>query len=146
MKILSIEERTVSLESGASNAAISFQTMTASAVALTVVLLGRKVTGLGFSSYGRYGHGGLLKERFIPRLEAAIPDQFLDDAGNVSVERFWKVLMTDEKEGGHGERSGAVGVLEMALWDALAKAENLPLWVLLERTFGHPSDRGPAAG
>ena len=146
MKILSIEERTVSLESGASNAAISFQTMTASAVALTVVLLGRKVTGLGFSSYGRYGHGGLLKERFIPRLEAAIPDQFLDDAGNVSVERFWKVLMTDEKEGGHGERSGAVGVLEMALWDALAKAENLPLWVLLERTFGHPNDGGPAAG
>ena len=95
MKILSIEERTVSLESGASNAAISFQTMTASAVALTVVLLGRKVTGLGFSSYGRYGHGGLLKERFIPRLEAAIPDQFLDDAGNVSVDlQEWRDYWT----------------------------------------------------
>ncbi|MEE2760059.1 MAG: enolase C-terminal domain-like protein [Pseudomonadota bacterium] len=54
--------------------------------------------------------------------------------------------MTDEKEGGHGERSGAVGVLEMALWDALAKAESLPLWVLLERTLGHPNDGGPVAG
>ncbi len=146
MKIISIEERTISLGSNSSNAAVSFHSMTASAVALTVEMLGRKVTGLGFSSYGRYGHGGLLKERFIPRLEVAIPDQFLDDAGNVSVEQFWKVLMTDEKEGGHGERSGAVGVLEMALWDALAKAQNLPLWVLLERTFGHPNDGGPVAG
>ncbi len=40
-------------------------------------------------------------------------------------------MMKNEKPGGHGERSVAVGVLDMALWDALAKAEGVPLWRLL---------------
>ena len=39
--------------------------------------------------------------------------------------------MANEKPGGHGERSVAVGVLDMALWDALAKAKRVPLWKLL---------------
>ena len=40
-------------------------------------------------------------------------------------------MMRNEKPGGHGERSVAVGVLDMALWDAVAKAEGVPLWRLL---------------
>jgi L-alanine-DL-glutamate epimerase-like enolase superfamily enzyme len=40
-------------------------------------------------------------------------------------------MMSNEKPGGHGERSVAVGVLDMALWDAIAKAEGVPLWRLL---------------
>ena len=39
--------------------------------------------------------------------------------------------MKNEKPGGHGERSVAVGVLDMALWDAVSKAEGVPLWRLL---------------
>ena len=40
-------------------------------------------------------------------------------------------MMANEKPGGHGERSVAVGVLDMALWDAVAKAKRVPLWKLL---------------
>ena len=35
----------------------------------------------------------------------------------------WAIMMNNEKPGGHGERSVAVGVLDMALWDAVAKAQ-----------------------
>jgi L-alanine-DL-glutamate epimerase-like enolase superfamily enzyme len=39
--------------------------------------------------------------------------------------------MTNEKPGGHGERSVAVGTIDMAVWDAVAKIENKPLYRLL---------------
>jgi len=145
MKILSADEQTVPLWSDTANAAISFENMTASAVVLEVETAKGRFRGLGFSSYGRYGHGGLLRERFIPRLLAADEADFMD--GNTfSMERAWSILMSDEKEGGHGERSGAVGVLEMALWDALAKSQDVPLWSLLCKIYGHTGDDGPAAG
>ena len=44
--------------------------------------------------------------------------------------------MTNEKPGGHGERSVAVGVVNMALWDAVAKIDELPLYELLARRYG----------
>ena len=46
-------------------------------------------------------------------------------------------MMTNEKPGGHGERSVAVGTLDMAIWDALAKALNKPLWKLLSESFNN---------
>ena len=98
MQILSASEKTVSIGSGTANAAISFENMTASAVAVQVETKNGRFTGLGFSSYG------------------------------------------------HGERSGAVGVLEMALWDAFAKSQDMPVWGLLAKTFGHIDDSGPAVG
>lgn len=146
MKILSAGEQTVSLGSGTANAAISFENMTASAVAVEVETKKGRFTGLGFSSYGRYGHGGLLRERFIPRLRAARDEDLLDGNGIFDPDKAWAILMKDEKEGGHGERSGAVGVLEMALWDAFAKSLDMPLWSLLAETYGHINDAGPAAG
>jgi L-alanine-DL-glutamate epimerase-like enolase superfamily enzyme len=39
--------------------------------------------------------------------------------------------MRNEKPGGHGERSVAVGVLDMAVWDATAKIAGVPLYRLL---------------
>jgi L-alanine-DL-glutamate epimerase-like enolase superfamily enzyme len=39
--------------------------------------------------------------------------------------------MVNEKPGGHGERSVAVGTLDMAVWDAVAKIEGKPLYRLL---------------
>ena len=146
MQILSASEKTFPIGSGTANAAISFENMTASAVAVQVETKNGRFTGLGFSSYGRYGHGGLLRERFIPRLRAAQDQELLDGNGNFDPEKAWAVLMKDEKEGGHGERSGAVGVLEMALWDAFAKSLDMPVWGLLAETYGHIDDSGPAVG
>ena len=137
----------IPIGSEAANAAISFTSMTASAVVIKVETSKGQFQGLGFSSFGRYGHGGLLKERFIPRLLNAHPEEFVDGAtGEYSMSRFWDILMQNEKEGGHGERSGAVGVLESAMWDALAKSRDLPLWALLERDIGHLNDEATPAG
>lgn len=50
--------------------------------------------------------------------------------------------MTDEKPGGHGERSVAVGTLDMAIWDAVAKIDEKPLYqVLAERYRGGQVDQ-----
>ena len=145
MRITDVRERTVSLADPMRNAAISFDDMTASAVAVVtdVVRDGAPVIGYGFSSVGRYGHGGLLRERFIPRLETADPGALLDASGNLDPLRAWDVLMRNEKPGGHGERSGAVGVLDMALWDAAAKIAGVPLYRLLADRFngGAADDR-----
>ncbi len=35
-------------------------------------------------------------------------------------------MMANEKPGGHGERSVAVGTIDMAVWDAVAKIAGLP--------------------
>ena len=40
-------------------------------------------------------------------------------------------MMTNEKPGGHGERCVAAGVIDMALWDVVAKIEGKPLYLLL---------------
>ena len=94
------------------------------------------LVGLAFDSIGRYGHGALLRERFIPRLLAAGPDSYADGCGGIDPHRAWGVLMKDEKPGGHGERSGAVGLLDAALWDLAAKSVDEPLWRLLARHHG----------
>ena len=50
-------------------------------------------------------------------------------------------MMKNEKPGGHGDRSVAVGVLDMALWDAAAKLAGKPLWKLLaDRYRGGEAD------
>jgi L-alanine-DL-glutamate epimerase-like enolase superfamily enzyme len=73
-----------------------------------------------------------LQDRFIPRLMAADPASLLDDEqSNLDPHRIWDTLMTGEKPGGHGERSVAVGVIDMAVWDAVAKIEGKPLYQVL---------------
>lgn len=148
MKILDIREKTVALASPMRSAAIGFGGMTASAVAVITdaVADGKPVIGYGFGSIGRYAQGGLLRERFIPRLLAADPDTLTDrDGGGLDPFRCWDALMRDEKSGGHGERPGAVGVIDMALWDAIAKADGVPLWRLLADHFsgGEALERVP---
>lgn len=131
---MAINEQTVSLQSNIQNAYIDFSAMTASVVAIVtdVVREGRPVIGYGFNSNGRYGASGLLRERFIPRLKNADPDQVLNDrADNFDPSRIFDILMTGEKPGGHGERSVAVGVLDMAIWDIVAKIEEKPLYRIL---------------
>ncbi|WP_026380378.1 mandelate racemase/muconate lactonizing enzyme family protein [Afifella pfennigii] len=139
MQITDIRETVVPIASPIKNAYIDFSKMTASVVALVtdVVRDGEPVIGYGFNSNGRYGASGLLRERFIPRLKEADPARLLNDAGdNLSPERIFDTLMANEKPGGHGERSVAVGVIDMAVWDAVAKIAGKPLYRHLADAYG----------
>jgi L-alanine-DL-glutamate epimerase-like enolase superfamily enzyme len=124
----------VPIKSEIRNAYIDFSQMTVSVIALVtdVIRRGKPVVGFGFNSNGRYAPSGLLRDRFIPRLKAADPETLVDESGeNLDPIRIWDVVMRNEKPGGHGERSVAVGVLDMAVWDAVAKIAGLPLFRLL---------------
>jgi hypothetical protein len=99
--------------------------LTTSMVALItdVIRDGKPLVGYGFASIGRFAQSGLIRERFAPRLLAARDIEVMDDAGtNLDPFRAWKVVMTGEKPGGHGERCVAVGALDMALWDSTVAA------------------------
>ena len=144
MKITAIHETIAPISSDIRNAYIDFSKMTASVVAVVtdVKRNGKRVVGYGFNSNGRYAQSGLLRERFIPRIMGADPKSLLNDAGdNLNPHRIWACAMSNEKPGGHGERSVAVGVLDMAVWDAVAKIEGKPLYrVLGERYRGGTVD------
>jgi D(-)-tartrate dehydratase len=144
MRIVEIREKTVSIASAISNAYIDFSKMTCSVVALItdIVRDGKPVVGYGFNSNGRYGQGALMRERFFPRLMAADSRTLVDETGeNLDPFRIWAVLMANEKPGGHGERSVAVGTIDMAVWDATAKIAGKPLYRLLaERYRGGRAD------
>ena len=143
MKIVAIRDIVAPIKSNIANAYIDFSTMTASVVAVVTdrVVDGQPVVGFGFNSNGRYAPQGLLRERFIPRLLAAAPEDYQGEDGFIDPHRAWGRMMKNEKPGGHGERSVAVGVLDMALWDALAKAHGVPLWRLLaDRYNGGQAD------
>src|SRR3977135_1209879 len=138
MKIVDIREIAVSIKSDIRNAYIDFSQMTVSALAVItdVVRDGKPVVGYGFNSNGRYAPSGLLRDRFMPRLLAAKPDSLLDDTGeNLDPFKIWNIVMRNEKPGGHGERSVAVGVLDMAIWDAVAKIASVPLYRLVADRF-----------
>src|SRR5882762_7869823 len=144
MRITRIREATAPIASEIRNAFISFSTMTISLVAIEtdVVCEGHPVIGYGFSSNGRYAQGGILRERFIPRILAAEPKSLIDAASdNLDPLAVWQASMANEKPGGHGDRAHAAGALDMAVWDAVAKIAQLPLWRLLsERYNGGRSD------
>lgn len=134
MRITDIREKTVSIASPMANAYIDFSKMTCSVVAVVtdVVRDGKPVIGYGFNSNGRYGQGALMRDRFIARVLEADPATLVDEANdNLDPFAIWQALMTNEKPGGHGERSVAVGTIDMAVWDAVAKIAGVPLYKLL---------------
>ena len=144
MRIVDICETTASIASPIANAYIDFSRMTCSVVAVVtdVIRNGKPVIGYGFNSNGRYAAGGLLRERFLPRLREAKPETLVNEEGtNLDPFRIWSSMMTNEKPGGHGERSVAVGSVDMAVWDAVAKIEDRPLYrVLADRYRGGKAD------
>ena len=144
MKITAICEAVVALSSDIRNAYIDFSKMTASVVAVITDVRrdGKRVVGYGFNSNGRYAQSGLMRERFIPRIMSAEPESLANDAGdNLDPHRIRACMMANEKPGGHGERSVAVGAIDMAVWDAVAKIEGKPLYRLLaERYRGGAAD------
>src|SRR5215467_220662 len=140
MRIVDIREVTAPIASSIANAYIDFSKMTLSLVAVVtdVKREGRTVVGYGFNSNGRYGQGGLIRERFAPRLLEAKPESLLDATGaNIDPDRAWAAMMRNEKPGGHGERSVAVGTIDMAVWDAVAKIAGKPLYRLLAERYGN---------
>ena len=139
MRIVDVREQTMPISSPIRNAFIDFSKMTLSVVAVVtdVVRDGRPVVGYGFNSNGRYGQGAIIRERLLPRLLEADPVDLLDPVrDNFEPERIWNTLMANEKPGGHDERSVAVGAVDMAVWDAVAKIEEKPLFQLLAERFG----------
>jgi L-alanine-DL-glutamate epimerase-like enolase superfamily enzyme len=143
VRIVDVREATRPIASPIRNAYIDFTKMTTSLVAVVtdVVRDGRRVIGYGFNSNGRYGQGGLIRERFAPRLLEADPASLLDATGdNIDPDKAWAALMANEKPGGHGERSVAVGTLDMAIWDATAKIAGQPLHRLLAQRAGREAN------
>ncbi|MEM6460439.1 MAG: mandelate racemase/muconate lactonizing enzyme family protein [Pseudomonadota bacterium] len=143
VRIVDICEVTKPIASSIRNAIIDFSKMTASLVAVVTDATrnGRRVVGYGFNSNGRYGQGGLIRERFRDRILEADPTSLMNDAGtNLDAHRVWAAMMQNEKPGGHGERSVAVGTIDMAVWDAIAKIEGMPLFRLLAQMKGREAD------
>jgi len=143
LRIVDVREITRPISSPIRNAYIDFSRMTTSLVAVVtnVTRGGKPVIGYGFNSNGRYGQGGLIRERFAPRLLEAEPGTLLDQSGdNLDPDKVWAAMMRNEKPGGHGDRSVAVGTIDMAVWDAAAKIAGKPLFRLLAERHGVKAD------
>jgi L-alanine-DL-glutamate epimerase-like enolase superfamily enzyme len=140
VKILDVREITKPIASPIRNAYIDFSKMTLSLVAVItdVIRDGKPLVGYGFNSNGRYGQGCLIRERFRPRILEAEPGSLVDASDeNLDPAKIWACMMSNEKPGGHGERSVAVGTIDMAVWDAVAKIAGQPLFELLAARYGN---------
>jgi D(-)-tartrate dehydratase len=143
MRVVDIRLGDARIASPMRNAVISFEEMTCTIVAVLTdaVCDGQPVVGYGFTSNGRYSASAILRDRMAPRVLRADPDQYQDSAGDLlDPASVWQIAMTNEKPGGHGERSVAMGALDMAIWDALAKARGVPLWKHLADRVGRIPD------
>jgi D(-)-tartrate dehydratase len=144
LRIVDIRERTVPVASSIANAYIDFSKMTLSLVAVVTDVLraGKPVIGYGFNSNGRYGQGCLIRERLRPRVLEAEPTSLMEESGdNLDPHKIWAAMFKNEKPGGHGERSVAIGTIDMAVWDAVAKIAGKPLFQLLAERYGSRPDR-----
>jgi L-alanine-DL-glutamate epimerase-like enolase superfamily enzyme len=140
MRVVDIRQQTVPLSRYA-DAGIPSDGLNTTIVAVVtdVHRKGAPVVGFGFSSIGRFGQGGLIRERFAPRLLVARDEALTTSSGdNLDPFRAWDCMMKGEKPGGHGERCVAVGTLDMALWDAAAKIAEKPLYRFLGDLVGDP--------
>ncbi|MDA3922132.1 MAG: mandelate racemase/muconate lactonizing enzyme family protein [Salinisphaera sp.] len=138
MKIVSAHEGVVPISSSMRNAFIDFSAMDCSILALVsdVVIDGQPVVGYGFNSNGRYSAGEILRRRILPRLTEADPEALRAEDGQLSPSKAWDLMMRNEKPGGHGERSVAVGVVDMALHDLVSKIAGVPLYRWLSDQYG----------
>ncbi len=153
MQIVDLREISVPLVANIANALVSFSSHTVSLVALKtdVVRDGQPLCGLAFNSIGRFAQGGLLRERFFPRIAGADPEALLtEDGQSLCPSKLRAVAMVNEKPGGHGDRAAAVAAIELAAWDLNAKLRTEPAWRTIARSFGNlaPTEAVPvyAAG
>jgi L-alanine-DL-glutamate epimerase-like enolase superfamily enzyme len=138
LRIVDIRETAIPLNSQLANSSFDFREMTTSVVAVITDVLreGKPVTGFSFNSTGRYACGAQMRARFIPRILRADPATLLDDSGeNFDPGRILACMLQREKAGGHSERSIAIGTIEVAVWDAVAKIAGKPLHGVLTERF-----------
>lgn len=137
MRIVDIRETAIPLKSSLANSSFDFSEMTTSVVAVITDVMreGEPVAGFAFNSTGRYACGAQMRDRFIPRILAAKPETLLDSEGNLDPSKILACMMQREKAGGHSERSIAIGTIEVAVWDALAKIAETPLHRLIAERF-----------
>ena len=146
MRIVEIRECAIPLKSSLRNSSFDFSEMTTSVVAVItdVIREGKPVAGFAFNSTGRYACGAAMRARFIPRILAANPQSLLDDTGeNFDPSKILAVMMQREKSGGHSERSIAIGTIEVAIWDAVAKIAGKPLHHLLAQRYAGGQGQRP---
>src|ERR1700680_1375162 len=147
MRIVDIRVTTVPLKSDLRNSSFDFSGMTTSIVVVITDVKrgGRPVAGFAFNSTGRYACGAQMRERFIPRILRRDPASLLNDAGdNLDPERILVAMTQREKIGGDAERSVAIGTIEVAVWDAVAKIADRPLHRVLDERYN--GGRGPGEG
>ncbi|MDR3258767.1 MAG: hypothetical protein LBT51_04035 [Fusobacteriaceae bacterium] len=140
MKITSIIEKTVPLGSAIANSYINFSMMTGSIIAIVtdVVRDGKQIIGYGFNSIGRYACTSILRDRMIGKILNADPiDVYDEDMSNIDPFKVHKLLKKNEKPGGHGDRAHAVGAIDMAVWDVVAKIEKKPLYQVIGERFNN---------
>ena len=140
MKIKKILELTVPIHSTQRNSRFDFSKMNTSIVAVIsdVIRNGRPLIGYAFNSFGRYGCGALLRERFIPKILEAPPESLLNDSqDNFDAQKIMNCLLARERAGGHAERSIPLGTLEVAVWDLIAKIQDRPLYLTLADFFNN---------
>jgi len=148
MRITAIKEVAVPINSTIRNAVFDFSEMTTSVVAVVTDVMrnGKPVTGFAFNSTGRYACGAQMRDRLIPRIMKAPPETLMNAAGdNLDPEKILACMMQREKPGGHTERSVAVGTIEVACWDAVAKIADKPLHAVLAEKYsgGNVPDKVP---
>lgn len=144
MRITAIREVSVLLEGNVANAYVNFSEHTVSLVALQtdVIRNGKPVTGFAFDSIGRYAQSGILRDRMMPRLEAAAPESLLDKSGELfDAAKVLQTIMRNEKPGGHGDRAAAAAAIELAVWDLNAKLADEPAHVTIARHFQRKGNR-----
>src|SRR5262249_33461804 len=140
MRIVDIRECAIPLNSNIRNSSIDFSEMTTSVVAVITDVMreGAPVAGFAFNSTARYACGAALRARFIPRILAADPEVLLDEREeNFAPAKVLAAMMQREKSGGHSERSIAIGTIEVAVWDAVAKIAGKPLHRLLAERYNN---------
>ncbi|GAB3412285.1 enolase-like domain-containing protein [Flindersiella endophytica] len=138
MRITDVRVAEAPIASSMSNAVIDFSKMTVSVVAIEtdVTVDGEQVVGYGFNSNGRYAQTGMLNQRILPRLRSTDPAVLCDAVtGLLDPVAARSVMLSNEKPGGHGDRAVAVGLVDMALWDAVSKAAGKPLFRVLHERF-----------
>jgi D(-)-tartrate dehydratase len=140
LRIVDIRETAIPLNSTLANSSFNFSEMTTSVVAVITDVRrdGKPVVGFAFNSTGRYACGAQMRARFIPRILKADPKALLDEAGdNFAPEKILAIMMQNEKAGGHSERSIAIGTIEVAVWDAVAKIAQKPLHRLIAERYSN---------
>lgn len=77
-------------------------------------------------------------ERFSLRIMEADPGSLVNDMGdNLNPHKIGATMFANEKPGGHRGRPVAIGTIDMAVSDAVAKIECKPLFQLLADCYGN---------